>query len=429
MTAAVARQEVDAPFPQALGFLFEPARYKVAYGGRGGGKSWSFARALLTMGLNRPLRVGCAREFMNSIADSVHKLLADQIEALHLEHQYQVQERSIRGANGTEFIFFGLHHNVDKVKSMEGLDVVWVNEAKDVSKSSWNTLIPTVRKDGSEIWIEFNPELDSDETYQRFVLQPPAGAVVRKINYSDNPWFPPVLEAERLALKTRDPDSYLNVWEGFTRQTLDGAIFATELRAAQADGRICKVPYDKAKPVQTFWDLGWADKTSIWFAQTVGMENRVIDFHQDSQKTIPEFLTVLQGKGYVYGPDWMPHDAQSKQLASGGRSIEQIMRAAGRTVRIIPRTPLVAQINAARTFMASCFFDEVKCAEGIQALRHYRYEVDPDTGLFGKKPLHDENSHAASAFQQMAMSLRETTVKPKAKAPGPMFTSPTGWMS
>ena len=180
-------------FPEKLDFLFEPARYKVAYGGRGGAKSWGFGRALLILAAQRPLRVLCAREFQNSIAESAHALFAQQIDLLGLGPIFDVQEKRILGANGSEFIFKGLRHNVASVKSTEGVDICWVEEARTVSKTSWDVLVPTIRKEGSEIWISFNTELEADETYQRFVKKPPTGARVVKIGWVDNPWFPAVL--------------------------------------------------------------------------------------------------------------------------------------------------------------------------------------------------------------------------------------------
>ncbi len=178
-----------AQFPDALQFLFEPARYKVAYGGRGGAKSWGFARALLILGAQKNLTILCAREFQSSIKDSVHALLAAQVHDLGLDWFYETQEKTIIGKNGTNFIFAALRHNVDSIKSKEGIDICWVEEAVTVSKNSWDKLIPTIRKPGSEIWISFNPELDTDETYKRFIKNSPPGAVVKKVNWSDNPWF------------------------------------------------------------------------------------------------------------------------------------------------------------------------------------------------------------------------------------------------
>lgn len=398
--------ELNIDLPEKLSFLFEPHRYKVAYGGRGSGKSWGAAISLLAQGAQRPLRILCAREFQNSISDSVHALLADQIKKLGLEGFYEVQNTAIYGKNGTEFLFAGLKHNVTKIKSFEGVDICWVEEAQTTSKSSWDVLIPTIRKNGSEIWITFNPELDTDETYKRFVVNPPSNAKVVKVNWSDNPWFPDVLREEMEDLKARDIDAYLNVWEGNTRQVLDGAVYANELRKAQEESRIKDVIIDKSIPVSTFWDLGWSDMTSIWFVQVIpGGEVRVIDFYQDCQKPIDFYTALLQTKGYTYRDHWLPHDAEHKNMT--GRSVKEIVENMGLPVRITPKLSIADGINAARMLMNRCYFDQTKCAEGLQALRHYRYDVDPDTKMFSTKPLHDQHSHAADAFRYVAVGLDE----------------------
>jgi len=392
--------------PDSMQMLFEPSRYKVLYGGRGGGKSHSMAKALLVQGMEKRHRVLCAREFQASISDSVHKLLSDQIHELGLSSFYEVQRSVITGRNGTEFLFAGLRHNIASIKSVEGCTRVWVEEAQTVSKASWDVLIPTIRAEGSEIWISFNPELDTDETYVRFVRDPPPDAIVEKVNWSENPWFPAVLRQELETLRERDHDAYLWIWEGHTKQVLDGAIFAGEIRAATADKRFTRVPYDAAKPVQTFWDLGRADMTSIWFAQQIGFEFRLIDFYQSRGFALDHYLKALQDRPYVYGTCWLPHDAKHELLASP-RTIEQQMKDAGRTVQVVPRLLKVDQINAARTVFGRCWFDADKCADGINALRRYRYGVNEETGQYTKQPLHDDSSHAADAFMAFAVAMEE----------------------
>lgn len=403
---------VDAQFPVGLEFLFQPARYKVLYGGRGGAKSWSIARALLLQGVQKPLRVLCAREFMASISDSVHKLLADQIFALGLSAFYAIEKASIKGANGTEFRFAGIRTNVHQIKSFEGIDIAWCEEAANISKASFEVLIPTIRKEGSEIWISLNPELEADYCYQQFVLHPPPKAVVKKVNYDSNPWFPDVLREEMELLRERDPDAYQTIWLGHCRQNLDGAVYAKEMRDATEEGRITKVPYDRTKPVHTFWDLGWADNTAIIMAQTVGFEFHVIDHLSGNQRPLNAYLQDLQARGYTWGTDWLPHDARAKQLGSG-RSIEELMRAAGRTVRIVPQLSLEDGINAARTIFPNTWLDSEKCTDLLQSLRHYRYELDERLGSFKRVPLHDHNSHDADAFRYMAVALKEKPQRPK----------------
>lgn len=214
-----------AEFPEKLGYLFAPARYKVAYGGRGGAKSWGFARALLILAARSRLRVLCAREFQNSIQDSVHKLLGEQAEALGLGTFYEVLQSTVRGRNGSEFIFSGLRNNIASIKSKEGIDILWVEEAQTVSKASWDTVIPTIRKDGSEIWVSYNPDLDEDPTHQMFVVnEPPPGSVVVKIGWQDNPWFPSVLRLEMEHAYKTDPEAAAHVWGGQTRRNSDAQV-------------------------------------------------------------------------------------------------------------------------------------------------------------------------------------------------------------
>ena len=397
----------QAEFPQKLSILFDPARYKVLYGGRGGAKSWGVARALLIIGARKATRILCAREFQTSIKDSVHKLLSDQIFAMGLQDFYEITQTAIRGINGTEFSFAGLKNNVANIKSFEGVDIAWVEEAQTTSKMSWNVLIPTIRKDGSEIWITFNPELETDETYKRWILNPPENSIIQRIGWQDNPWFPEVLRLEKDALFARDREAYNTVWEGMCRQTVDGAIFAKEMQQAEFEGRITRVPYDPVKPVLAVFDIGWADATAVWFIQFIGMETRLIRYYETTQTTISQILAKMQTFGYVYDTLYLPHDAQNKTLAANGRSIEEIVRAAGYNVRIIDRTPITDSINAARTIFPKCYFDRENCHEGLQCLRHYRYDVNPDTGTFSQKPLHDNYSHGADAFRYIGLMINE----------------------
>lgn len=414
-----------AEFPLKLQPLFKPSRYKVLYGGRGGAKSWGIARALLILAARKPLRILCAREFQTSIKDSVHKLLVDQIVALDLMQFFEITQTSIRGQNGSEFAFVGLKNNVANVKSYEGIDICWVEEAQTVSRNSWKTLTPTIRKEGSEIWVSFNPELETDETYQRFVVNPPPDTISIKINYWDNPWFPETLRNEMEALKARDHEAYMQVWQGVCRQTIDGAIFAKEMMRAEAEERITKVPYDASKPVHAICDLGWSDATAWWLVQFVGMETRLIRYFEGSQRTMTSYLAELQSFGYVYDTIWLPHDAQNKTLAAAGRSIEDIVRGAGFKTRVLERVPTIDSINAARTIFPNCYFDRENCADGLNCLRHYRYEVDPETGNFSKMPLHDRYSHGADAFRYIALMVKE----PAKVRKKPAVAMAGGWMS
>ena len=416
-----------AEFPHKIEGLFEPHRYKILYGGRGSAKSWSVARYLLIDGAQNKKRTLCGREFQNSIRDSVHQSLADQIVMMGMQDKYSVEQARIYGSNGSEFTFAGLRHNIDNIKSAEGLDRVWIEEAATASKQTWSKLIPTIRKEGSEIIATFNPELDTDETYKRFILNTPPDAWVQKLTWRDNPWLSKVLRDEKDYLRDTDPDAYLTVWEGHCRQTLDGAIYAKEMRSATLDERITKVPYDRSKPVHTFWDLGRRDYTAIWFAQVVGFEFRCLSYYQNRGFALDHYLKELQSRGYVYGDCWLPHDAENELLASQ-RTIAQQMREAGFTVKITPKIAVVDGINAARTIFPNVWFDSDGCADGLNCLRRYRYDVD-ENGQFSRQPLHDEASDGADGFRYLAVSLRERRA-PVFKMPPPRVAlgNRTGWM-
>ncbi len=412
-------------FPKKFEALFQPekVRYRIFYGGRGGAKSWCFARALLAKGVKAPMRILCAREFQTSIKDSVHKLLSDQIYALGMESFYEITQTTIRGINGTEFIFAGIKNNTNNIKSIEGIDICWVEEAQSVSANSWNVLIPTIRKQDSEIWVSFNPELPTDETWKRFVENPPESSVVVKVNWSDNPWFPETLNLERLSLKSRDLAAYNNVWEGTTRNTVDGAVFGKEMDQAELENRITNVPYDPSKPCHAIFDLGWADNTACWIIQFVGFEIRVLRYFEDNQKTIQHYLSLMQTFGYIYDTIWLPHDAAAKSLGTG-KSIEEIVRATGLKVQILDRVPIADSINAARTIFPRCYFDRKNTEEGLNCLRHYRYDVD-EHGTFSQKPLHDIYSHGADAWRYIGLMVNE----PKKRQPVKQIYAPVGsWM-
>ena len=228
MTAAQARQPtiLDIDFPGWFEPFWKPARYKIAYGGRGSGKSTTFARAIICLAAERPLRILCARELQNSIQDSVHQLIADQIEIMGLSALFTVKEKGIYSVAGAEFLFKGLRGtrgDASQLKSLEGVDICWIEEGQTVSKASLETLTPTIRKPGSEIWITYNPDQESDPVHQ-LALNPPDGSIVRKVNYDENPWFPETLELERRWMQRTDPDAYAHVWLGECRQYTDAQV-------------------------------------------------------------------------------------------------------------------------------------------------------------------------------------------------------------
>lgn len=399
--------QVKAEFPPKFQGLFVPKRYKVYYGGRGGAKSWAIARALLIRGVQEPLRVLCVRELQNSIAESVHKLLSDQIAALGLGAYYDVQKAVILGPNGTSFSFEGIKNNVQKIKSYEGVDVCWVEEAALVTKNSWDVLVPTIRKPGSEIWVSFNPELEEDPTYQMFVVRRPTNAIVQKVTWRDNPWFPAELKQEMEDCKNASYDDYLWIWEGHCKRVLDGSVYKREIRQVLEEGRLTSVPWQKGIPVDVTLDLGRSDYTATWFRQSVGLERRYIDFYKEHGRDLDWHIEAIAARGYRIGTITLPHDAAHSRL--GMRvSIEKQFRDAfpNNTVKVLKKGGLMEGIQAVRRIFGNCWFDEEKTGAGFKDLSKYGYKVIPGTTRFSDKPDHDTDGYSdtADAFRYDALT-------------------------
>jgi phage terminase large subunit len=394
-------QEIEVELPEWAAKLSEPARYKVMYGGRGGGKSWTIARALLLDGLANPGRVLCARETMKSMADSVHEVLSKQIEAMNLGGRYEVMASEIRGIGvDTQFGYAGLRtQGITNIKSWEGARRCWVEEAQVVSKKSWEVLTPTIRAAGSEIWIGLNPELDTDYTYTEFVLNPQPDSIVIPVNWRDNPWLPDVLEKERVAKLARDPEGYQTIWEGKCRAAVEGAIYASEIEAMQLTRRVATVPYDPLLPVHTIWDLGWNDLMVILLVQRAGSELRVIGTIMDNLRTLDSYVSELSALGYRWGTDWIPHDGRAKNTHTG-KSTEEMLRSMQRKVQIVPQIGLEDGIKAARMMFPRVFMDK-GCTDLLNSLKRYK-RVQHTNGTFGA-PLHDDASHGADAWRYLAV--------------------------
>lgn len=396
----------EAKFPRKLKCLFQPSRYKFIRGGRGSGKSWGIARALLLLGASRQLRILCTREVQKSIKQSVHQLLSDQIRALGLEDFCEVLATEIRGKNGTQFLFAGLSDmTADSIKSFEGVDIVWLEEAQTLTKRSLTILIPTIRKEGSEIWASYNPELETDPIHDMAVVNPPPGAVSVLMNWSDNPWFPSTLEQERLHAKaTMKPADYAHVWEGQCKPAVEGAIYADEIAAVLSENRVCRVPYDPLLKLHTVWDLGFNDSMAIALVQRQASEIRVIDFIEDNRLPLPEYVAKLNERGAMnWGTDWLPHDGFAKKHQTG-RSDAEVLRALGRAdVQQTPSMDVEAGIRQARLLFPRVVFNDTPGVRAfLEHLKRYRRHVSRTTGEAGR-PLHDAHSHAGDVFRYLAI--------------------------
>lgn len=397
---------MEVKFPEKLRPLFVPNRVKCAHGGRGSAKSWGFARALLIQAAERPLRVLCAREVQKSIKDSVHRLLCDQIQSLGLGAFYEVFETEIRGKNGSLFLFAGLaQHTVESIKSFEGVDRVWIEEAQVVTKRSWDVLTPTIRKDGSEIWITLNPDMETDETYQRFIANAREGSFVVQMNWRDNPWFPEVLEAERQETLRRDPDNYQNIWEGVPRRVSEGAIYRHEIERLYEENRVRAVPYDPLLKVHTVWDLGWNDAMTIGFFQRSGAEVRCIDYIEDSHRTLDWYVSQIEKRPWRWGSDFIPHDGKAKNTQTG-KSTEEALQAMQRRPVVLPATNIEEGIKSARMMFPRVYFDKDKTVRLLECLKRYRRAINQQT-LEPNAPLHDEFSHGADMFRYAGMCVEQ----------------------
>jgi phage terminase large subunit len=396
--------ETDAHFPAKMRGLFEPYRYKVFYGGRGSAKSWSFARALLIQAAERQLRILCCREIQKSIRQSVHQLLVDQIQSLGFGALFTVTETAIKCSNGSEFYFAGLStQSVESIKSFEGIDIVWAEESQVISKKSWDILLPTIRKPNSEIWVSLNPELDTDDTYQRFIVNAPDNALVVKVNWNDNPYFPAVLEQERLHCQQHNAADYAWIWEGKPKTVVDGAIYADEYQALIDDHRVTRVSHDPVLKTHCVFDLGWNDAMTIIMVQKSGSEARIIDYIEETHQTLDWYSNTLKQRPYNWGKVYLPHDAVSKDYRTG-KSAAEIMTQLGWSVEVIPIGDVEHGIRLSRLLFPRVWMDKEKTARLQECLKRYRRSINATTNQ-PTGPLHDEYSHGADAFRYLATAI------------------------
>ena len=285
--------ELTIPIIDKLKFLItENHRYKVAYGGRGSGKSVGFADACLIRALSQKTRILCTRQLQTSIRDSVHKLLCDRIFALGMDKWFEITRESIRCANGSEFLFKGIQNNVMEIKSMEGINIAWCEEAQNVSDESWEILIPTIRKEGSEIWICFNPDREDDATYRRFVKNPPPDCKSVLVNYMDNPYFPEVLRKEMEYCKQIDYQRYEHIWLGKTVMETEAQIFK---------GKFELLDFEADEGTEFFYGADWGFANDPTALTRCFIENNClyIDYEAggvgvEMEELIPLFKTVPQ---------------------------------------------------------------------------------------------------------------------------------------
>jgi len=411
---------IDIDFPQQFRPLFDKKRYKFVRGGRGSTKSWSFARALLIKGTQEKLRILCAREIQKSIKDSVHRLLSDRIVELGLSGFYEILRHEIRGQNGTIFLFSGLSdQTVETIKSFEGVDITWIEEAKNITQRSLDIALPTVlRKPTSELWVTFNPELDTDPIYKLAVTEfsqlPEDNAVSIEVNLDDVLPFleehgmaESLLELRDLHRRTKTPEEFKNIWEGKCLPAVQGAIYANEVRDIVEQSRLCNVPYDPMYKVQVVFDLGWNDAMSIAMVQRVGSELRVINYIEDSHRTLDSYSEELKKLEYNWGKVYLPHDGFAKKHQTGKADAE-VLQAMG--WKVVPKEQLAIMgieqgIKSARMALPRMIFDQ-KAARLVECIKRYRRHIPQNTNEPGD-PVHDEYSHGADCLRYIAVNAHQ----------------------
>jgi phage terminase large subunit len=388
------KAEIELP-PKLVNLFDGEARYRVAFGGRGSGKTRSFALMSAVYGYRwgmsgRQGQILCAREHLNSLDESSLEEVKSAIQSVDwLDAYYEIGEKYIRSRDGkVSYVFAGLRRNLDSIKSKARVILAWVDEAENVSEAAWQKLIPTIREEESEIWVTYNPESKHSAVHQRFRVNPSSDVKVCEINWRDNPWFPDVLNQERINDQKLRPDVYDHVWEGAFLIHVEGAYYTVEMREANAEGRIGSAPYDRSVGVVTAWDLGVGDSTAIWFAQMVGPEVRLIDYYESSGVGLDHYVAILNSKGYNYTDHILPHDVRVRELGTGKSRLETLDNLGVRPITIAAQLNVDDGIQAVRSLLGRAWFDE------------------ENNKSFKARPLHDWSSHGADAMRYLAIGYR-----------------------
>lgn len=407
--------EAQIDIPDAFIELFQPSkkwRHILYHGGRSSGKSTTVAIYLVTLATNRPVRILCCREVQRSIKESVHRLLSDCIQKYKLPG-WTITEETLRNRNGSEFIFKGLHGNDQDVKSTEGVDICWVEEAQSVSMNSIDVLIPTIRKDGSFLIWTMNRLTEEDPVWNRIAKNPDERTYVRQVNSDEiELLLSPEVIHEREKMRKDNPELFEHVWLGQPLTANTGSVFGKQLAQAREDGRIGSVPYDDALGCYTSWDLGVGDATAIWFFQvTTGGEIHFIDHYESSGEDLGHYISVIQNKPYQYNKHFLPHDANARELQTNMTRADFFRNRGINNVEVLRPTKFTLGTDdislVARPKFSKCWFDEKKCQRGLECLRAYHYEYDDKNKLLKDKPCHDWSSHSSSAFIYAMMAETE----------------------
>lgn len=429
---------IKIPTARVFKPLLNPSRYKGAWGGRGSGKSHFFAGLLIEDCLiTRSTRAVCIREVQKTLKESSKRLIEDKLKDFGLGEAdgFKIFNEVIQTPGDGVITFQGMQdHNAESIKSLEGFNRAWVEEAQTLSGRSLSLLRPTIRAKDSELWFSWNPRRKNDPVDEMLRGQTlPTGAVVVRANWSDNPLLPVVLNQERLDCLQTQPDQYEHIWEGGYATVNVGAYFAVQLSEARKQNRIGRVAADPLLTYKLFMDIGGtgakSDAFAIWAVQVVGREIRVLNYYESVGQPIQAHLEWMRNNGYT--PErttvWLPHDgAQNDKVFAV--SYQSAFEANGYSVEVVPNQGKGAasqRIEAVRRWLPSCWFNEETCKPGIEALGWYHEKRDEARSV-GLGPDHDWSSHGSDAFGLMAVVVEDIFDKPKQTEYTPRYSG--GWM-
>lgn len=421
----MATARIELP-PKLIPVFEGEADVRGSYGGRGSGKTRSFAKmsAVRTFMWDQEGREGlilCGRQFMNSLEDSSLEEIKAAIRSEEwLLPYFDIGEKYIRTASGRiSYTFTGLDRNIASVKSKARILLGWVDEAEEVSDTAWTTLIPTLREDDSELWVTWNPKRKNSATHKRFREATDPRFKIVELNWRDNPRFPSKLERDRLRDLEQRPDQYGHIWEGEFVSVVEGAYYARDLVLAKNEGRISRVQFDPLMRVKVFCDLGGtgakADAFTMWPAQFIGKEIRTRDYYEAQGQPLAAHIQWLHSKGYspARADIILPHDGKTQDRVTDV-SFESAFQDAGYDVTVIKNQGKGAakmRIEASRRLFPSIWFDADTTEAGRDALGWYHEKKSDDERNVGLGPEHDWSSHGADAFGLMCVAYEAPSIE------------------
>lgn len=407
--------------PAKLVPVFEgEADVRGSHGGRGSGKTRTFAkmtavRAHIWDMAGREGIILCARQFMNSLADSsLEEVKAAIRDEPWLEAHFEIGENYIRTKSGRiSYSFIGLARNINSIKSKSRILLAWVEEAEPVTEEAWVKLIPTLREEDSELWITWNPERKKSPTNLRFHTandnEPDPRVKIVELNWRDNPWFPDILDRVRQKDLRERPDQYGHIWEGEYVTVAEGAYYARQLNEAKAKGRMAQLDPDPLMTLWAVWDIGGtgakADATAIWIVQFIGQAVWLLDYYEAKGQPLAAHVNWLRDSGYGKAHCVLPHDGAAHEKVTT-TTYQGALKEAGFECIVIPNQGTGAalrRVEAARRLFPQMYFDKEYCEAGIEAIGWYHEKRDEERGI-GLGPEHDWSSHGADAFGLIAVA-------------------------